>query len=177
MQFINTVHHRSSWHIISWHKHTGSEAARGYQLFNLQQNRQDGQERELVCNLTALTQIAECDLWSNVLQLVLVMHRQFGPGKYYLGISDHKNQHKRGLMMTRLVWITVETENGECTPDWNHFLLKNPLSVDVTPRITGNLLLNAALYIRDPPYIISMQTRHMVTNSTWQLSHLKMTII
>jgi len=26
-----------------------------------------------------------------VLQVVLVMHSQFGPGKYYLRISDHKN--------------------------------------------------------------------------------------
>jgi hypothetical protein len=54
-----------------------------------------------------------------VLQVFLVMHGQFSPVKYYLrhpfqlGISDHKNQHKRGLMRTRLVCITGETENGE----------------------------------------------------------------
>jgi len=65
-------------------------------------------------------------------------------------VGVHHRRDRKWGMYARLKPLSVEIS----------------LSMDVTPRITGNLLINATPYIWDPLYIISMQTWHMVTNST-----------
>jgi hypothetical protein len=60
---------------------------------------------------------------------------------------------------------------------WGKYARLKPLSVEkfivhgcehknYRKFVCGHLLINVAPYIRDPLYITSMQTRHMVTKST-----------